>query len=130
MENRSQVGGILSIVSGAFGVLWMFWFIFITYFFRLMVTDFNHYAFQSSEDELALNLVTYIYGGIGVVLAILGVLAIVGGVYALKKKLWGLALAGAIAGTITFLPCGITAVIFTSLGQPEFKAPKPQVPTD
>jgi hypothetical protein len=48
------------------------------------------------------------------------VLAIVGGAFALKKRHWPLALAGAIAGTITFFPCGIPAIIFVSLGKEEF----------
>jgi hypothetical protein len=55
-------------------------------------------------------------------MALIGALGIVGGVYAIKKKHWALALAGAIAGTVTFFPCGIPAIIFVSLGKEEFTA--------
>jgi hypothetical protein len=61
-----------------------------------------------------------VYAAIGLFFALVGALAVVGGIFALKKKRWGLALAGAIAGTITFFPCGIAAVILVSMGQPEF----------
>ena len=50
------------------------------------------------------------------------VLGIIGGVYALQRKYWGLALAGAIAGSISFFPCGIVAIIFTAMAKPEFDA--------
>jgi hypothetical protein len=52
--------------------------------------------------------------------AVLGALAIAGGVFALKKKYWAVAIAGAAAGTILFYPCGIAATILVSLGRPEF----------
>ena len=65
---------------------------------------------------------------IAVPLAIIGILAIVGGIFALKRKHWGLALAGAIGGTFTFFPCGIPAIIFISMSQQEFSAPEPAAP--
>ena len=65
-------------------------------------------------------------GGIGiamgVVLLILGVIAIVGGTYAMKRKSWGLALAGSICAL--FNPVGILgilAIIFVAIGKGEFR---------
>ncbi len=57
---------------------------------------------------------------------ILSIVAIVGGIYALKRKLWGLALAGAICSLLFTLPflgwiLAILAVIFVSLGKGEFE---------
>ena len=61
-----------------------------------------------------------IIGMIGGGLIGLGIVAIVGGVFALRRKLWGLALAGAICA----IPCsgtlGMLSVIFVSLGKKEF----------
>ena len=68
------------------------------------------------------------YAAIGLLFALVGVLGIVGGIFAIKKKRWGLALAGAIAGTVTFFPCGIPAIIFVTLGKPEFSAPETPAP--
>lgn len=54
---------------------------------------------------------------------VLSAVAIVGGVYALKRKVWGLALAGAICALLippTFV-LGILAIIFVAMGKDEFK---------
>jgi len=65
--------------------------------------------------EEVFTILAVFYSVIGIVLALLG---IIGGAFALKKKHWGVALAGAIAGVITFFPCGIAAVIMISMAQP------------
>ena len=58
---------------------------------------------------------------IGAPLIILGIIAIIGGVYALKRRVWGLALAGAICALVGPPILGILAIIFVSLGKGEFK---------
>jgi hypothetical protein len=57
----------------------------------------------------------------GIALIVLGVLAIIGGIFALRIKAWGLALAGAIAGVITGRLLGIVALIFIVLGRKDFQ---------
>jgi hypothetical protein len=61
---------------------------------------------------------------IGIVLIIIGVIAVVGGVHSIKRRHWGLALAGAIL-SFPFLPLGgilgLLAIIFVSLGKREFE---------
>jgi hypothetical protein len=62
------------------------------------------------------------FSAIGAPLIIVGIIAIVGGIYALKRKLWGLALVGSICAL--FGPwglLGLLATIFVSLGKGEFK---------
>ena len=55
-------------------------------------------------------------------LIIFGIIAIVGGVYALMRRVWGLALAGSICALIgPWFLLGILAIIFVSLGKREFK---------
>jgi hypothetical protein len=56
---------------------------------------------------------------------ILSIIAIVGGIYALRRRVWGLALAGAICALLFTLPflgwiLAILAIIFVSLGKREF----------
>jgi hypothetical protein len=58
---------------------------------------------------------------IGAPLIILGVIAIVGGIYALKRRIWGLALAGSICALIGPWILGIPAIVFVALGKGEFK---------
>jgi hypothetical protein len=45
----------------------------------------------------------------------LGVVALIGGICALRGKMWGLALAGAICAIFPIIPAGILAVIFISI---------------
>ena len=62
------------------------------------------------------------FSAIAVPIIVLGIIAIVGGSYALKRRVWGLALAGSICAF--FGPwglLGILAIIFVSLGKGEFE---------
>ena len=66
-----------------------------------------------------------VIGIIGAGLIGVGAVAIVGGIYALRRRLWGFALAGTILATICSTPLGVLAIIFISLGKREFiQAPK------
>ncbi|MCK4387290.1 MAG: hypothetical protein KAW00_00830 [Dehalococcoidia bacterium] len=81
---------------------------------------------------VALGLAASLYGAIpglpsgilpvfGVPLIIIGIVAIVGGIYALRRKIWGLTLAGSICAL--FCPgfiLGILAIIFVIMGKNEF----------
>jgi len=121
-HNYAKVGGILSIVAGAFGILSLLAGIgFIVFLFA----GYNTWDYRGYD--------SYGWNGYGFIFifiiamclihAILGALAITGGVFGIRKKAWGLALAGSIAGVLTFFPCGVVAVIFTALGKPEFETP-------
>ena len=56
-----------------------------------------------------------------IVLAVLAVLALVGGICALRRRGWGWALAGAIAAILPFFPLGITSAILTVMARDEFE---------
>ena len=60
------------------------------------------------------------YTLIGATLIVLGVIAIVGGIYALRRRIWGLALAGSICALPLFI-LGIPAIIFVIRGKREFE---------
>ena len=55
------------------------------------------------------------------VAAILGILAMVGGICALRRKRWGWALAGAVGGVLPFFPLGIASTILTIMAREEFE---------
>ena len=57
---------------------------------------------------------------VGGLLLALGIIAIVGGVSAIRRKSFGLSLAGAICALIPLNLLGLLAVIFVSLGKREF----------
>jgi hypothetical protein len=86
----------------------------------------------SGTEEGVFTIIAVVYIVIGICCAVVGALAIMGGVFALRKKHWGWALVGSIAGTLAFFPCGVPAIIFTAMGKPEFQAapPLPTAPVD
>jgi len=75
---------------------------------------------------------TFFIAGLGALLGapliILSIVAIVGGIFAIRKRAWGFALAAAICGFVVGLPfilpailLGIPAIVFTALGKGQFK---------
>jgi hypothetical protein len=119
MTNHARVGGILTIVAGAFGILGGLG-VFLGVLIIRLVSSTPYIPFGSLFPAQIFSIIMAFYAVWGIFIGLLGVLGIVGGVFALRKKNWGLALAGAIAGNLTFNLCGIPAVIFVSLAKPEF----------
>jgi hypothetical protein len=59
---------------------------------------------------------------IGAPIIVLGIIAIVGGSCALRRRVWGLALAGSICALLgPWAILGILAIIFVSMGKGEFE---------
>lgn len=56
-----------------------------------------------------------------IVLLILGIPPIIGGIYALQRKKWGLALAGSIVAIFASSIMGILATIFIAMSKDEFE---------
>lgn len=121
MQNKwSLVGGVMSIISGGLGILEGLVFMLMGVLFGSLMSLADDASSSRLTAEQFGRIFGVIYGAMGLFILIFGVLALVGGIYAVKKKHWGLALAGAIGGVLSFFPVGIVAVIFTALGKPEF----------
>ena len=122
------VAGILDIVSGAMGVLMGLFMALPLHTARIAQ------AASGAASKIAPRVVPHMGAiphmpfffpgmglAMGITLAVLGVLAIVGGIYALKTKTWGLALAGSIGAVLTGRLLGVIALIFTVLGRKDFE---------
>jgi membrane associated rhomboid family serine protease len=59
----------------------------------------------------------------GLFILILAIMSITGGIFALLRKAWGVALAGAITALYAFGIFGILAIIFVTLAKDEFGLP-------
>ncbi|MFU8796122.1 MAG: hypothetical protein ACNA7X_02345 [Dehalococcoidia bacterium] len=110
---KPTTGGILCIIAGVIIVLGGL----------VAIVGIAAIGLLGLEMELPLPLAEMPWLSVlGVPIVILGIISIIGGVYALKRRLWGLAMAGAILVTITGnLLYGTLAIIFISLGKGEFE---------
>lgn len=97
------VAGILDIIDGCLSLLGVL---------GLIVAI----AYVSDEPDTLAILVP-----IAVFLASKGILAVLGGIYALQRKNWVMALIGAIAAALPFSLLGIIALILTALSRDQFE---------
>jgi len=112
------VAGILTIIEGSFSIL---------VFFALLVGSIVLWTSPSwagiNESDFA-PLTAGTVGAIVLIFAIvilaLAVLELLGGISALQKKRWGLALAGSIAAALPGNILGILAIIFLAMSKDEF----------
>jgi len=103
---KPTTAGILSIIAGAISVIFCI---------VVVVLGRTIGAFFGFE-------VVWEWSTFAIPLIISGIIAIVGGIHALRRRVWGLALAGSICALIG--PSGILgllAIVFVSLGKGEFK---------
>jgi len=104
--------GVLSIISGVFRLMGLIGF--IVYASGGMFTFTGWTFWFPLNAALILWIIT-------IPVAISGVLAIVGGIYALQRRKWGLALAGSIAAFFPFGLLGLISVILTALSRDQFE---------
>ena len=110
------VAGILDIVSAAFKLLAVFGLI-----IAIVVFQNNPYIDVTRVVGVCPVNIDVILWIITVPLIIFGILAIIGGVYALQGKKWTLALVGSIAAALPFSFLGIAAFIITVLTRNEYE---------
>ena len=111
---KPTTAGILSIIAGALTVITGI----IVSAARGMMFAYPWTTYGGDWAEML--QAAQIVGVVGAVLIILGIVTIVGGVFALKRRLWGLALAGAIIALFPTIILGILAIIFVAMGKGEF----------
>jgi len=119
---KATVGGVLTIVGSAIGILMGLFFLayplFMSSLFGSLEGEMNSYDMEFMDSFMAFMWVIFIAAFLFHL--ILGALGIAGGICAIKRKAWGLALAGAIASSMLFYYIGIVAVIMVAMAQPEF----------
>lgn len=97
------IGGIFCIISGVFGL--------ITAIMFLAVGGFLGFAYAGSIALMC-----------GAIILIFAILALLGGVFAIQRKNFGMAVVGAVfALLVGYIIFGILAIIFIVLGKDEFQ---------
>jgi len=105
---KPTAAGVLCIIGGAVGLLLC---LFVTSIGLALMGD-----FPGAELSIDTPIVKFwIFGGIVIIITI------VGGICALRRRIWGLALAGSICALVGFLIPGILAIIFVARGKREFE---------
>ena len=109
---KPTVAGIFMIVNGALNVILAAFFV-VGVGFAMPFLDTT-----PGYDMVAL-------GGIFVVGAVIGIIvslfSIISGAYCLKRRLWGLALAGSIIATLQIIILGVPALILVAVSKQEFE---------
>jgi hypothetical protein len=113
----SIIGGVLEIIGGGIAVAMMMQDVKLGPLVPILPIPFI------PGSEIWITYVQNRFVNVAIIVMVLGAMAIVGGISALRKKRFGLSLAGAICILPTVL-LGILAVIFIALGKREFEAIK------
>ncbi|MBN1855570.1 MAG: hypothetical protein JW846_01295 [Dehalococcoidia bacterium] len=108
-EWKATSGGIMCLVAGTWGVM------------SGVILTFITSSYPTVWIRLSL-METVLVNRLAPFGAALGLVAILGGVYALRRRRWGLALAGAICAAMIPPPLfvGVLAIVFISVGRDEF----------
>jgi hypothetical protein len=115
-SNKGTVAGIIDIIAGVAGLMGGI---------PILVLALGGAAAlgmvpEPEANRLAL-LPLVLFLPLAALVFLAGIIAIIGGIAALNRRRWGLAVAGSIAAIFGFFPLGVLAVIFTVLAEPEFR---------
>ena len=119
MKNSGKpiAAGVLNIIAGVLGIIgaigMFIGFSFITNYWNIGGVEFEFEAFPHFVENITL--------GLAVPSLIIAILALVGGIFAVQRKQWGLALAGSIAAILSLFPLGIASTVLTAISKEEFE---------
>ena len=116
MTWKPVLAGILDIISGAIGMVGGLYIVILSSIFRAI-----HQNLGVSQ-EVILQIEQFIssVSAVPFVLMFIGIAAIIGGVYALQRRIWAFALAGSILSSMVFPIFGLPAIIITVIARDEF----------
>ena len=105
---KPLIGGILTIFSGALAI------------FGAMNYAVGFFDQPGIGEGDIPPFVPSIIFGVPLMSIVIGILALGGGILAVRRKRWKWALAGAIAGALSFISLGIAAVALVAMSRDEF----------
>jgi len=112
----TTTAGILNIVAGSFRLI----LVLLVALVLAVFTIFNGGDLACCQ-QFPIVITASVVTTLAIFSLIISILAIVGGIYALKRKNWGMALAGSIAAFFCSFPLGIAAIVLTALSKNEFE---------
>ena len=115
---KPVVAGILNIITGVINLFGMFVVIGLLTAFGGGILSIIRIA-----DMMPIWLSGMVHGVLiitAILLAVLSSLPLIGGVYAIQRKAWSLALTGSVVAILPIPPLGIVATVLVSLSKNEF----------
>jgi len=115
MEKTSKpiVAGVLNIITGVLGLLGAY-----SVYIGFAITK----GYLTAPGGVNVpDFVPAIVLATAIVTTVLAILPLIGGIYSLQRKTWGLTLAGSIISILVILPLGIPATILTASSKNEFE---------
>ena len=109
--------GILSVIAGAIGLVVSIYFLVFGNILGAAVIR----EFLPASWWQVWGWPLVVVGLLAIPFIIIDIISIIGGVYAIQRKKWPLAMTGAICAIFASRPLGILAVIFTVLSRKEFE---------
>jgi hypothetical protein len=112
------VAGILNIITGIINLFGMFVVIGLLTAFGGGILSIIRIA-----DMMPIWLSGMVHGVLiimAILLAVLSSLPLIGGIYAIQRKVWSLALAGSVVAILSIPPLGIVSTVLVSLSKSEF----------
>ena len=115
---KPMVAGILIIIAGAFNLLG-----FLGVIIAIIAVGSGPFiwGFFPELGPLTVGFVQTILAIVAVFLVVTGILPLLGGIYALQRKKWGLALAGSIVAIPGSTLFGIASTVLIALSRDEFE---------
>ena len=109
------IAGVLDIVHAAFGFLFLFGLIVAMVAFPMQHTTFPYRMWAGYSVPMAALL------SLAIPCAIISVLSLLGGIAAIQRRRWGLALTGSIAAILPSFVTGTVTVVLVALSRDEFE---------
>jgi hypothetical protein len=113
---KPVAGGVLNIIAGVFSLIGC-----ITVIIVIGAVGSPFIWDYADMDPVAAGVAQTVLVVVAVVTFITGILPLIGGIFSLQRKRWGLALAGSIAAIIGTTILGILSVIFIAMAKNEFE---------
>ena len=117
---KPVVAGILDIIVGVFNLIGMFLIIIV-----IVAIGSGMLALSAFINIIPMWLSGILQGVLIIIAVLLGVfsaLPLIGGIYAVQRKNWGLALAGSIVAILSSTPLGIVSTVLVALAKNEFES--------
>ena len=113
VTSKPVVAGVFGIISGVLSLGG-----FLTFLVAGIVVSVNVVSIYIGDSTVGIAWVVLIV--FAVMSLAIGIIAIVGGIYALQRNKWGLALAGSICALVPSFVLGLVAIILVATSRDEF----------